>query len=460
MAEILWHANPGPQSEFLKSKVREVFYGGAAGGGKTDALIMLPLYRIYHPRHRSIILRRTWPQLLEVIDRMQELYPQIAPAAKWYESEKRWLWPSGAITQLGYAEHEQDIKNFKSFEYDLVAFDELTSFTESMYLFMFSRNRTKSRDLPPLLRSASNPGDIGHEWVFERFISGRSPFQVYDIVIEDKISGTKSHMERQYIPAKVWDNPKMPNMAEYITGLMAMGEDDAAAYLHGMWTRFAGQMFKKLPRQVPRGAKGDDYYVIRCMDYGYEDPTAILWLYVYPDNVVEIASELYVKHATVEGIAALAKGVEETLGFGDRLRWSVGDPAMFQNKVDGGHNIALMLSGYGLWLTKANHDRVTGWAQLRKLIELDQLRVWEGAAQNTIRTLSSMQRDPRKPEDASKHQEDHGPDALRYGVMAFWEQPPTAPGPTRPNPNQDTHFAEMQEALGKHANLGEFLNQR
>jgi len=365
---------------------------------------------------------------------------------------------------LGFAEHESDIRNFKSFEYDLVEFDELTSFTESMYVFMFSRNRTKTADLPPLLRSASNPGDIGHQWVFDRFIAGREPFKVYEVEIKDPISGVTNTMPRQFIPAKVWDNPKMPNMAEYITGLMAMGEADAAAYLHGIWTMLEGQMFRTLPELVPAGAKGKDYYVIRCMDYGYEDQTCILWLYCYPNNVVEVAHELYVKHATVEGIATLAAAAEkDIMGFDpNRLYWSVADPNMFINRVEGAQNIAFMLSQQGLMFTKANNDRVAGWARIRELIGAGNLRVWQGRCPNLMRTLASIQRNPKMPDDAKKYQEDHAPDTLRYGVMAFYDRPPIEPLAPRPNPNQDHYYDELRDNLtnkGKRDIMADMLNQ-
>lgn len=442
MTNVLWSPNPGPQTAFLLSKAREVLYGGAAGGGKTDALIMLPLYRVHHPKHRSIIFRRTYPNLLEVRDRMWELYPEIAPAARFNEKEARWTWPSGATTQLGYAEHEDDILAYKSFEYDLIEFDELTSFSEKMYLFMFSRNRTKSPDLPPIVRSASNPGDIGHDWVFDRFIKDREPFHIYDVEIEDKLSKIKTRMSRQFIPAKVWDNPKLPNAAEYISGLMAMGEDLAAAMLHGLWSRFEGQMFKELPPSVPPEIKDDDYYVIRAMDYGYEHYTCVLWFICYANNEVEIADELYVHHTIVEGIADLIKKHEEDLHFKkDKLRWSVGDPSMF--RVAEGQNIAYQLGQHGVWLTRANNDRAAGWTQVRQMIKAGHLSVWEGRTPNLIRTLSALRYHPKKLDDVAPYQEDHAPDALRYGSMVFYERPPVEPEEPRPNPMQDTYFDEL-----------------
>src|SRR5438445_13120088 len=123
----------------------------------------------------------------------------------------------------------------------------------------------------------------------------------------------------------------MPYVAHNITCLNDMCKADYAAYLHGICTMLDGQMFRVMPELVDPGPKSKDYYVIRCMDYGYEDQTCILWLYCYPDNVVEVAHELYVKHATVEGIATLAAAAErDVLGFDpNKLYWSVADPNMF-----------------------------------------------------------------------------------------------------------------------------------
>src|SRR6266550_7692549 len=122
--------------------------------------MMLPLYRVDNPKHRCLMLRRTRPQLQEVIDRSIQIYPEVVPGAQWKEAESRWKFPSGAVIQMGYAEHEKDIYQFKSYEYNLICFDELTTFTEPMYQFMFSRNRTKAEDLPLMIRSGTNHGDI------------------------------------------------------------------------------------------------------------------------------------------------------------------------------------------------------------------------------------------------------------------------------------------------------------
>lgn len=454
MTEIVWKPNDGPQTAFLMSEASEILYGGAAAGGKTDAIIALPLLRCENPRHRSIILRRTRRQLQEVIDRSKELYTAIAPAAQWKEVESRWYWPSGAFTQMGFAEHEDDIMAFKTFEYDMVLFDELTSFTEKMYKFMFSRNRSKSIDLPPLMRAGSNPDDIGAQWVHARFVENREPYRVYDRVIELP-TGESITTTVQFIPAKVWDNPKLPHRDAYIAGIMEMDEADAAAYLYGTWNQAAGSMFKLLPGEVAPQVRDGDYYVVRCMDYGFTDSTAVYWLVVYPDGTIEVAGEVYISQVTIDGIATLIKEKEKSLGLrapviavGGRDMFAAG----FQQAV-GAQSIATMLSNHGVHFQVANVDRLAGWARLSALLRRKQLRVWSGQAPNLLRTLPYLKRDPLRPNDIKGRQEDHAADALRYGIMAIYDLPDLsdeAPAtPLATNPRRDTNFDKIMSGLTK-----------
>lgn len=447
--KLSWTPNKGPQTAFLASTAREVLYGGAAGGGKTDAIVALPFSRVKHPKHRSIILRRTRKQLQEVIDRTRELYPEVYPGAEWRESESRWMWPSGAITQMGYAEHEPDIFAYKSFEYDMILFDELTSFTEKQYKFMFTRNRSKSEDLPPVMRGGTNPDDIGAVWVEARFVSGRVPFRVYDREVElpNKALITTT---QQFIPAKVWDNPKLPHRDQYIAGIMEMDEEDAAAYLLGVWSRTAGSMFKKPLINVPAALKQPEYYVVRAMDYGWSDQTAIYWLVVYPDELIDVVGEVYVNQTTVDGLAAAIKKEEAELEekFGVRLvkspRWSVAGADTFNTQGTSAQSIASMFQERHIVFTEANTDRVAGWAQINRVLSRGSLRVWDGRAPNLVRTLPHLKRDPLKPSDIKKRQEDHPADSLRYGLMSVYLRMEALPEPEKPaaNPNKDTEFDE------------------
>src|SRR6476646_5983829 len=116
-------------------------------------------------------------------------------------------------------EHEADRFKFKTFEYDMVLFDELTSFTEKQYLFMFSRNRTKDKALPPIMRGGTNPGDVGHQWVYDRFVANRQPYVVYTSKIDADVEGMgKMDLETTtaFIPAKLGDNPKMADREAYV----------------------------------------------------------------------------------------------------------------------------------------------------------------------------------------------------------------------------------------------------
>lgn len=423
----------------------------------TDALLVAPLRWVDHPKHRALMMRRIRPNLQEMIDRSLQLYPAAVPGAQWREAESRWRFPSGAVIQMGYAEHEKDIFNFKTFEYNFIGVDELTSFTEAMYSFLFTRNRTKSADLPLQIRTATNPGDIGHDWVLNRFIGVeqlgtlKEPYKVY-IENVDIGEGKIIPLGRQFIPATVWDNDSIPNKEEYIAGMISgMPAEDVAAYVYGRWDQLVGAMFKK-PLIVLDGPRmlDSDYVVIRTIDYGIDDHTCVLWLLHYPKaNVFDVVSELYVREMTLDGLAHLIKAREAEL----KLRpvmYGVGSPEMLNRKpsLEGeNQSIASMLTMKGIVVEMGNKDRKAGWAKIIDLIGAAALRIWPQDAlghgsPNLVRTLPKLQRNSgpgKDPNDIRPRQEDHAADALRYGVMAVIGLP-TADTPVEQQERDPTRF--------------------
>src|SRR5512141_2808938 len=162
-----WEPN-ARQADFVKipDSVFEAFYGGAAFGGRSELLLMLPILRRWHenPRFHGIIFRRTFPQLEEsLIPRSKEYYESVGGE---YNSQLHlWSFPSGATIRFSYMLRRDDARDHDTAEYNYVAFDELTHFEEFQYLYLTSRVRTSDASLPAIVRSASNPGNIGHGWV-------------------------------------------------------------------------------------------------------------------------------------------------------------------------------------------------------------------------------------------------------------------------------------------------------
>ncbi len=458
MPEVLWEPNPGPQTAFLATATREVLFGGAVEGGKTDALLMAPLRWAHHPKHRALLLRRKEPRLLEVIDRTKILYPTLVPGAVWHETDNRWVLPAGGFISMGHMEHEDDVAKFKTFEFNWIGFDELTEFTEHQYMFMFMRNRAKAEDLPLQIRSGTNPGGTGMQWVFDRFIDKKEPYKVYSYKVEVEGEGSKT-IERQYIPATIFDNPKAPQRDEYIAGLASLDDITREAYLYGRWGRFRGQFFPKNPKMIPNGIKNSDYYVIRCMDYGWDSPACVLWLVVYPKlRKVEIASEIYGDHMTTDSIAQMIRATEDRLKFEGKINFSVLSPDVFSGAAEGGQTIATLLMEKGIWFEKANNSRKSGWAQVLRLIDNDQLRVWEGQAPNLLRTLTKLPRHKNKPDDVQdRGVEDHAPEALRYGLMAYKDQVVIPiKSKAQPKPNMDPYWDQLQIQLAE-SRSGEYI---
>src|SRR5687767_5837691 len=191
------------QRLFLDLPHQEAFYGGAAGGGKSDALLMAALEHADKPGYSALILRRTFQDLSKpgaLLDRSREWLQ--GSGARYNDQRRQWRFPSGAVLAFGYLENDADVYQYQSAEYQFIGFDELTQFSERQYTYLLSRMRRLSNSSVPLrMRSASNPGGIGAVWVYERFIPE-------DWQPEDAAELRKYEKGgRAFVPARLEDNP-------------------------------------------------------------------------------------------------------------------------------------------------------------------------------------------------------------------------------------------------------------
>ncbi len=232
-------------------------YGGQAGGGKSDALCVGPLRWCHLPRFRAVLFRATYDDLERSLgERTQLLYPVAFPGSRYNRSTHTWTFPSGAKVYLRYLGSDDDALTHKSQEYQYIGFDELTTFSRKQYTYLTSRLRS-SHGIPIRLRSATNPGDKGHEWVFERFNAWLNPKhpnpaqpgevrwyrkregEDQEIACEPHEAGGRA---RCFIPASLQDNPTLlKNDPGYITRLDDLDPVERARLKNGDWTTRPGR---------------------------------------------------------------------------------------------------------------------------------------------------------------------------------------------------------------------------
>ena len=169
--DIVFKPNDGPQTEFLASSEQEVFYGGARGGGKSYAMLVDPLRYCHKTHHRGLLLRRSMPELRDLITHSQRLYSKAFPGARWREQEKEWRFPSGARIEFGYAENLTDVLRYQGQSYTWIGIDELPQYpTPEIYNFLRSSLRSVDPEIPVFMRATGNPGNVGSTWVKEMFV--------------------------------------------------------------------------------------------------------------------------------------------------------------------------------------------------------------------------------------------------------------------------------------------------
>lgn len=413
--DVIFKANEGPQEDFLAAGETDVLYGGAAGGGKSYAMIIDPLRFAHRPAHRALIIRRSMPELRELIDKSRELYPKAFPGAKYKEVEKLWIFPSGAKLEFGFLERDADVYRYQGQAYSFIGFDEITHLpTEFAWNYLASRLRTTDSEIETYMRCTANPGGAGAGWVKKRYIDPCPP--------NESFRGADG-LTRKFIPARLQDNPYLAKDGRYEQMLNALPPTQRQQLLDGNWDVAEGAAFVEFnpfehvitPFEIPvhwERTKG--------IDYGYASESACVWGAVDPaDGTLIIYRELYKKGLLGTDLAGMITEMEYEDPFSVP---GVLDTACWSRTGTTGPTVGETLQRAGHKLRRADKNRIQGKIQIHEYLKLTQsgrprIQIFN-TCPNLIRELQSIPLDRKKPEDVDTNASDHAYDALRYLIMA------------------------------------------
>ena len=413
--EVIFKANEGPQEDFLAAGETDVLYGGAAGGGKSYAMLVDPLRYAHRSAHRGLILRRSMPELRELIDKSRELYPKAFQGCKYREVEKMWTFPSGAKIEFGFLERDADVYRYQGQAYSWIGFDEITHLpTEFAWNYLASRLRTTDPDIVPYMRCTANPGGVGATWVKKRYIDPISPNESFE---------GDDGLTRKFIPARLQDNPFLASDGRYERMLKALPPTQRQQLLEGNWDVSEGAAFTEFtpvlhvvtPFEIPI-----NWERVKGIDYGYASESACVWGAIDPeDGTLIIYRELYKKGLLGTELAEMLTNMEIEDPFSVA---GVLDTACWSRTGTTGPTVGETLLRAGHKLRRADKNRVQGKIQIHEYLKVAQsgrprLQIFN-TCPNLIRELQSIPLDKSNPEDVNTHAPDHAYDALRYLIMS------------------------------------------
>ena len=412
---VLFHPNEGPQTDFLAAGEKDVLYGGAAGGGKSYAMLIDPLRYAHKKAHRALILRRSMPELREMIDKSRELYPLAFQGAKFREVEKLWNFPSGAKVEFGFLERDADVYRYQGQAYSWIGFDEITHLpTEFSWNYLASRLRTTDSEIQTYLRCTANPGGVGSHWVKKRYIEPAEH--------NTGFTGNDG-LSRKFIPAKLADNPYLAEDGIYEQMLKSLPPIQRRQLLEGNWDVAEGAAFVEFDTQVhviPPFELPIGWERVKGIDYGYAAESCCLWGIVdINDGTLIIYRELYRKGLTGEELGSIITNMELEDPFAVS---GVLDGAAWAKTGSTGPTVGEALLKEGHKLRRADKNRVQGKIQIHEFLKIKEngrpkLQIFN-TCPNLIRELQSIPLSKTNPEDVDTHASDHAYDALRYMIMS------------------------------------------
>ena len=433
------------QAFFHASKANEILYGGAAGGGKTKALVMDALFRcLQNPGTTAAIFRRSYGELEDTdIKEAQASYPEKLAVYNAGRHEFRLI--NGSKILFRHCENAADRFKYSGIEIQFLYFDELTSFEQVVYDFIKTRLRAKkSLGVVPIVRSASNPGNIGHGWVKKMFVDAGPYMEIQEQELYSETLHKSKKIRTQYIPALAMENPYITD--DYIFELEQKPEALRRALLNGDWDSFEGQVFTEFVNDSAHYADRIHTHVIdpfpvpldwpryMSFDWGYSDPFSCQWWAIDYSGRAYMYREWYgcIPKQADKGIKITPQQIMEGIldREEDEIRNNItvlrtADPSIFERSR--GDSIAdQMAPGYngrhkGVVFNKGDNSRNAGKMEVHERLRFGPdgkpMMYIFNTCPEWIRTVPNLPYDERKTEDIDTDAEDHCYDATRYFLM-------------------------------------------
>lgn len=440
--EVLWQAQEGPQTALIECPCFEVLFGGARGGGKTEASLgdWMEHQQTYGEHAIGVFFRRNRADLEEVIARAQYLFKRLG--AKWNENKHTFTFPNGARLKFAYLERDEDAMNYQGHSYTRLYFEEVTQYPSPTPIMKLKATLRSAAGVPCGMRMTANPGGPGHSWVKARYIDpAPQGFQILTEEDEYELDGemVKIKLERVFIPSKIKNNKLLlRNDPTYILRLKSAGSEALVkAWLDGDWNIVDGAFFDewdqnkhvlrtedwlhRIPRNAPK---------FKAFDWGSAKPFSVGWYTVsdgtwgLPFGALLKFKEWYGKKGPNVGLkmdaAAVAEGIlEREKTIPGIVSAGYADPAIFVR--NGGPSIAETMVLKGVSWMPADNKRVPGWEQLHVRLKGEHgspMLYFLDCCEDSIRTIPTLEHSETRLEDVDTDGEDHAGDETRYAVMS------------------------------------------
>jgi len=455
--KVVWTPMPR-QHSFVSYPGPDALFGGARGGGKSDALLgdIAAHIAAYPDSARCLLVRRSYPELEELIERSRAIFPYVASGGHFNHTEKTWRWQNGAIFRMRHLQSVKDASLQQGFSYSLVAVDELTQWPDSRAIDMLRATLRSSAGIPTYFRATANPGGVGHQWVKARYIDPAPPFTPFTSV--DTIGNIEIKVERVYIPSTLDQNLILmandPLYWERIVASAAGNESLLRAWRYGDWDIAEGAAFADvwdpqthiLTPFVPPSS----WAFFRSFDYGSSAPFSVgFWAvsngeetsdgrYFPPHTMIRIG-ELYGWNGkSNEGLrlsynemGRMIRDAEEQVCNLYGIAQMKPGPA--DNQIFDVTNGSTIEDGLGMrWerSSKGPGSRATGLVNMRSRFynalhspnEGPGLYVFDTCRQ-FVRTIPVLPLNEKNNMDVDTDSEDHIYDETRYAISGY--EPPT-----------------------------------